>query len=360
MRRFLIQVLAVAGAMPALACAQTLERRVQNAPAGAVSFTYAARSGVCGNGRSYFRMDDGGWHGSWSDGMPSEPCVPGPVRVMVHRAGSEIVKLDVFVGPVSADSGTALGAVSARDAAAYLLQLAAKLEGRPAREAMLPAMLADSATVTPALAALAKDVDRSREVRRTAISWLVRRRAESGGIGAGAADKLLDQLVRDRTEGESVRSAALSSVGRSEAAEGVPALIAYAGSDDAWLSRKAFSMLANGGDPRARAFLRAQVKRDDLGEEQRAEAIRGLGSEYGSGADLALLREVYPKLNSDRERESLISTVANAGGRVNIDWLLELAKSPTESVQRRRRVLSQLGRVDDARVKEALKAMVER
>ena len=360
MRSIIRHVLAITLAIPAVACGQGLAGRVQSAPDGAVSFTYAARAGVCGNGRTFFRMEDGGFHGSWSDGMSTEACTTGPVRVVLARAGREILKLDVYVGPVATDSVRSLGMVGARDAAAFLLQLAGKLDGRPARDAILPALLADSATVTPTLAALARDADRSREVRRSAINWLARRRTEPGGLGASGVEKLLDQIVRDRGESEAVRSQALSSLGRGEVAEGVPALIAYAGTDDQWLSRKSFGMLANGGDPRARAWIRSQVGRESLGEEQRVEAIRGLGSEYGTGADIALLRDLYPRLNSDRERETLISTVANAGGRANIDWLLELAKSPTESVQRRRRVLSQLGRVDDPRVREALKAMVER
>ncbi|MBI3790590.1 MAG: hypothetical protein HY275_06905 [Gemmatimonadetes bacterium] len=360
MTRMHWHVVTLALALPAVACGQGLAGRVQGAPDGPVSFTFSARSGTCGNGKTYFRVDDGSWHGSWSDGMPGDPCTPGPVRVVLQRAGKEIVKVETYVGPVAADSIRTLGAVPAREAAAYLMQLASKLDGRPAREAMLPAVLADSAAVTPALMSLAKDADRSREVRRSAISWLYRRRGEPGGVGASAIDRQLDQIVRDRNETESVRQSALGTVGRGDAAEGVAALITYAGSDDAWLARKAFGMLANGGDPRARAFIRSQVMRGDLAEEQRVEAIHGLGSEYGTGADIALLRDLYPKLNSDRERDAVISTVSNAGGRANVDWLLDLAKAPTETVQRRRRVLSQLGRVDDPRVKEALKAMVER
>ncbi len=360
MPRTMMHVMALALALPVAACAQGIDRKVSGAPDGTVSFHFASRAGVCGNGKSYLRIDDGSWHGSWNDGMPGDPCTAGPVRVVIERAGKEILKISAYAGPLVADSVRDLGVVPAREAAAYLLQLAAKLDGRPAREAIFPALLADSAAVTPALASLVRDVDRSREVRRTAISWLARRRAEPGGIGAAAADKLLDQLLRDRGETESVRSQALSSLGRTDVADGVPALITYAGSDDAWLSRKAFGMLANGGDPRARAFIRQQVQRTDLAEEQRVEAIHGLGGEYGTGSDLSALRELYGKLNSDRERDAVIATVANAGGRTNIDWLLEIARAPTESVQRRRRVLSQLGRVDDPRVREALRAMVER
>jgi hypothetical protein len=64
--------------------------------------------------------------------------------------------------------------VSARDAADYLLSLAARLDGKPARDAIMPAALADSAVVSPQLLAIARDQSRSREARRSALSWLGR------------------------------------------------------------------------------------------------------------------------------------------------------------------------------------------
>ena len=54
------------------------------------------------------------------------------------------------------------------------------------------------------------------------------------------------------------------------------------------------------------------------------------------------------------------ASLASAGGTENIHWLLGIAKSPTEPMQRRRRVLSQLGRLDDPRVRDALKDMIEK
>ena len=63
-----------------------------------------------------------------------------------------------------------------REAADYLLSLAATVDGRPGRDAIGPAMLADSATVTPQLLAIARDQSRARETRSSAINWLSRRR----------------------------------------------------------------------------------------------------------------------------------------------------------------------------------------
>ncbi|MEA3247034.1 MAG: HEAT repeat domain-containing protein, partial [Gemmatimonadota bacterium] len=229
---------------------------------------------------------------------------------------------------------------------------------RPAREAITPATLADSAPVAAALLAIARDKSRSRDVRRSALSWASRRRDEPGGPGAAAIARALNEIVRDREEGESIRQHALSTISSFNRGEGIPTLVAFAADGDAWVATQAIRTLARSGDPRARAFTRDAVKRDDLPDDVRPEVIRGLGGDYATGADYQLLRDLYSKLNADRDRDAVIGVLANAGGRENTDWLLSLARSPTETVGRRRRVISALAKLDDLRVTAALKDLV--
>jgi hypothetical protein len=356
---------AVIGAVAASPCAgQSLERRVAGAGDAPVQFHFAARDGVCGNGKSYFRTEEDNWYGTYSsnDGMRMDPCMTGPVRVVITRAGKDIVRVETFVGPLAAtpDAPPAqeLGAVPAKEAVAYLLNVAATTDGRPARDALTPAMLGDSSVVTPTLLQIAKDQSRSRDIRRSAINWLARRRDEKGGIGASGIAKALDQLVRDRAESETIRQQALGTISRFDRGEGIPTLMGFAGDADKWLARQAFQTLARSGDPRARQFVRDQVKRADLDEDTRVEVIRGIGDDYSTGADMKLLRDLYPTVNSDKERDAIMSTVATAGGSENAAWLLDIANSKTESVNRRRRAVSLLARYDDARVKEALKGLI--
>ncbi|MDX2262576.1 MAG: HEAT repeat domain-containing protein [Gemmatimonadales bacterium] len=343
---------------------QGLDRRVAGAPEGNVQFHFAARPGVCGNGAGLLRTGDGSsYYTSFaSDVGQAESCTAGPVRVVVVRIGREIVKFETFAGPLAAtpESGADLGPVPARDAAAWLLAQATALEGRPAREAILPAMLADSAVVTPTLATIARDTERSRDLRRSAISWLARRRAEPGGIGHAAAARLLDDLVRDRSENESIRSTALSTIASLDRGEGVSAMIGFAAESDPWLSRQAWASLARSGDPRARQFTREGVRRTELGDDLRVLAIQGIGGEYATGADYRLLRELYSSLDSDRTRDAVVNALGTAGGRDNVNWLLTLAESKTEPAARRRRVVSLLGRLDEPRIREALRGMAER
>ena len=56
------------------ACAQTLDRRVSGAPDGNVTFHFAARTGVCGDGRSYVRADNDMWSGTYGDMSTSGQC----------------------------------------------------------------------------------------------------------------------------------------------------------------------------------------------------------------------------------------------------------------------------------------------
>ena len=156
--------------------AQSLADRVAGAADARVQFTFAAKSDVCGNGRSFIQISGNTWYGSWSEGDRRETCAAGPVRVVLDRAGRQIISIASFVGPIpEATPGvTDLGRVRARDAAEYLLGLAERAEGRVSRDAVLPAMLADSVDLMPRLLVLARNQSAARETRRTAISWLAR------------------------------------------------------------------------------------------------------------------------------------------------------------------------------------------
>ncbi len=348
--------------LAACAGAQTVNRLVSAAGDGTLQFHFAARQGVCGNGRSFFRASEAGYYSTYTNGSNDESCTAGPIRAVIVRSGREIVKIETYAGPLSTepDGGMDLGAVPAADAASYLLGLAMSLEGRPAREAMLPAMLADSAVVTPQLTQLVRDQARSRDIRGSALSWLARRRGETGGVGAPVAQRTLETIVHDQNEGEGIRSQALSMLGNLDRGEGIPLLIALSGDSDGWVSRQAFAAIARSGDPRARQFVRQAIHRSELPEESRAAAIRGIGNEYAVAGDYKLLRDLYPSVNSDPERSAIISSIATAGGSENVNWLLSLAKSPTEPAQRRRQAVNALSRNDDPRVKDALKGLIEK
>ena len=356
---------------PTAGRAQNLAQRVASAPDGAVQFTYAARPGVCGNGRSYYSINGSMWFGSVNDNvMRSEPCQPGPVRVVLGRAGKEIVDVNVYVGPAQSSPGVAdLGTVPAREAADYLVSIAAKADGRPGRDAITPAMLADSAVVTPQLLAIARDQSRARETRSSAINWLSRASDERGGVAPAQLAKALGDMARDENDNQQVRQSALRVLSRQENGEGIPALIEISRTtQDVWLGKQALSTLAQSGDPRARTYLRSAVQRDDLNDEMRVAAIRGIGHDYATSQDAEFLRGLYAKLPSEKTKEAVLSSLGEMGGTANAKWLMTIAANNDEPVRLRRRAvqlseragtsiadLAQLyDRVDDPQMKEAI------
>ena len=357
--------------LPACLGAQNLAQRVASAPDGAVQFTFAARPGVCGNGRSYYSINGSMWFGSMNDNvLRSDPCQPGPVRVVLGRAGKDVVDVNTYVGPAQSSPGvTDLGAVSARDAADYLLSLAARVDGRPGRDAITPAMLADSSTVTPQLLAIARDRSRARETRSSAISWLNRAADEQGGVSASQLGKALGEMARDEDDNQHVRQTALNVLSRQDNGEGIPALIEISrGTQDIWLGKQALSALARSGDPRARTYLRTAVQRDDLNDDMRVAAIRGIGREYATSQDADFLRGLYAKLPSEKTKMAVLESLGEMGGSANARWLMTVAADNNETLRVRRRAIqltdragtpvaeiAQLyDRVDDPQMKDAI------
>ncbi|MDE3053089.1 MAG: HEAT repeat domain-containing protein [Gemmatimonadota bacterium] len=335
-RRYLAAALAGLGAViPSGAGAQSLADRVAHAAGERVQFSYATRPGVCGDGRAYVHVGDDGvneFYGSYG-GFTAEPCVHGPARVVLDRADGEIVALRVYVGPPASDGATDLGAVAARDAAGYLLQLASSAQGAVARNALLPAMLADSVDNQSALATIARDRARAQDVRRAAIAWLGR-----DATDAGQAVRTLIAIANDDADGRSVRQSALSALARAPDGAGIQTLIRLAGdSTGGWLGRTALQVVAASGDPRSRDFLRGLVRAAALPDQALAVAIRSFGSQYASAADVAVIRDGWPKLAGDRAQGAAIAAAAQFGGAENVRWLMALAgdMGTTSSVRRR-------------------------
>jgi HEAT repeat protein len=328
---------------------QSLASRINAAPAGHVEFTFSARPGVCGNGRTYIQTAPGNFSGSINTSMAetlrTDPCEPGPVRVLVDRAGREIISVQTYVGPVRGLlTGTDLGRVAPQQAADYLLDLAARSEGRVGRDAIFPATLADSAEISAGLVAIARNQALPRETRSSALSYVGRSSERMATVPSNVVQTLL-QVARDESDNVAVRKQALSVLGRLEHGAGVPPLTDLAGqTQSVWMAREAMNVLASSGDPRARTFLRSALQREDLSEEALAIAIRALGQRYSTRQDAELLRSVYPRLHSDRTRDAVLAAVADVGGADNVRWLIDLARRETETSARARKALDHAAR----------------
>lgn len=268
---------AVSGALLLLAAApaaaQTLEQRIARAPEGTVRFSYAARPGVYGNGRNIIAWDckdgSGRCRSQQIDGDLSDvdrddwasACDSGPVRIAMTVRGGAVTDLRAYVGGEwrTGAGGTDLGTVGAREAAAYLLKVAASAStvGRAAEKAIFPAMLADSAapTIWRDLLGMARDTALTRKVRRSAVFWV-------GQAAGDAATRGLTDLVDDGGADRDVREQAVFALSQRPREEGVPALIRIAKENgDPEIRRKAIFWLGQSEDPRALALFEELLTR---------------------------------------------------------------------------------------------------
>jgi HEAT repeat protein len=339
-RRFLIALAGLSALGPGLS-AQSLADRVAGAAQPRVQFTYASRADVCGNGRSFIQVSGNSWYGSFNDADRRDPCVAGPIRVLIDRAGREVVSISTFAGPApeASEGITDLGRVRARDAAEYLLGLAERAEGRVSRDAVFPAVLADSVDVSARLLAIARNQNSARETRRQAITWLGRPLDARARPVKDVADAFV-QIARDEDDNQSVRQHALRTLARLEHGAGTAALMELArDSQRSWMAREALTSLTSSGDPRARQHLRDVVRRAELPDDVLAAAIRGLGGEYATGEDTKILRDTYAKLPGEKSKEAAVTSIAAFGGTENVRWLLALARDSNQPIATRRRAV---------------------
>jgi HEAT repeat protein len=328
-------------ALAATSAAQNLEGRVSSAGDGLLQFNYPAREGVCGNGKTFISIGGNSWYGTVNDATRNETCTTGPVRVVMNQASGQIVSIETFVGPVQTEPGVNdLGAVPASEAAQYLLGIAARADGKPSRDAIFPATLAEGAQLADGLLAIGRDRSRPRETRRQAISY-AGREVERGNAPAQRVTGELVRIATDDTDNSDVRSRAVSTLAGLDRGEGIPSLIELSRSaNDPWLGSQAMRSLARSGDPRAREYLRTALRGGGLNDDVAATAIRGMGGSYATASDASFLRDIYPTLQGEKAKSAVFSALAEIGGADNRTWLLARVRDADATSDDRRRALS--------------------
>ena len=239
----------MAGQLPAQ---QPLAARVAAVRNGAVQFEFAARDGVCGDGRSYIRVA-GSMIGAFNSSANAADCKPGPVRVLLQLRDAMITSLREFAGPVPpANSGvTELGEVSPVDGANYLLALAeSDADARVANRAVFPAVLGRDVVAWPALLRIAKaERDADRRGKHDATFWLAQYAAAklTGSDSPFAAND-----DRERGEDETLKEHAVFALAQLRHGEGIEPLIQVARTNtNAAVRARAIFWLGESGDRRA-------------------------------------------------------------------------------------------------------------
>lgn len=247
------------------AAAQSVERRVGDAPDGDVRLTYAAKQAVCGDGYMIYMGDEAisfqGFssmsinRGDRRDDVILDVCgrpTAHTVRVVLSVSSHAVRGVRVYVGGewhAAAGPTADLGTVRSAEAAAYLVSVVGKDSPEGTTQAMLAAVIADSASVWPQLLALAKDGNRSRELRNAALRWLAAAAGDSAARG-------LNQMIADSNGDRDVRQRAVYALAELPRDTAIPLLIDVARTNkDPALRRAAFNALGRTGDPRAIALI---------------------------------------------------------------------------------------------------------
>lgn len=250
-----IATLLIAGPLQA----QSLASRVAAVEDGAVTFHYAARPGVCGDGEHFIRTGRSSYHGSWSSKRAMEPCIFGPVQVRLTLEDGAVHRVETWVGPLRSRDARDLGEVSAAEAARYLMTIAERGTGRASTKAIFPAVLADSATVWPALFAIARDTDtRSRSTRQDALFWLSR---FASGAVAGRPNQPFAEDDEAPSEDDDLKRHAVFVLSQLPRDEGIPRLLEIARSNPNQSVRShALFWLGQSGDPRALSLFESVLR----------------------------------------------------------------------------------------------------
>jgi hypothetical protein len=230
---------------------QSIADRIGDAEDGKVRMSYAARAGVCGDGRHSVSFDGGrGWDlRLGKHDRDWEPvCEYGPVRVVLKVRDRRVTEVDSYVGgrwTAPTRSTVDLGTVSAPEASRYFLDLARSAEGDVGAEALFPAMVADSVTVWPELLEMARDRNLRESTRKSATFWLSQE-------AAAAATDGLAEIAEDEQGDRDIRMAAVFGLSQRPRDEGVPILIRIATTnDDPEIRKQALFWLGQSDDPRA-------------------------------------------------------------------------------------------------------------
>lgn len=226
------------------AAAQGVTTLVRQADDGFVRMTFAARPGLCRDGKRY-SGDNRSPHWQGDDG-----CDDGPVHLLLNKTAGDITRVRAYVGgrwrPLT-DNTTDLGRVSAPDAARFLLELArTSAEGH---RAIMPATLADSIAVWPSLLEIARDPALNDRTKREALQWL--------GMLAG------ERLARDESADpeQEWRRQAVFALSQLPKDEGIPRLIDVARSHRfEYMKRLALFWLGQSGDSRALPVMEAAFR----------------------------------------------------------------------------------------------------
>ena len=322
-----------------------LARRITSASDGLVKMRYAARPGICGDGRTFIADNTSGSRGYdvwFAEGMNftsasgdfTSKCAEGPVRLMLVVRDHRVIAVQPFVGPSSPATerpGTDLGVVSTADISRYLLDFAATGREDEARNAMLAASIADSVRIAQRLAAMARNKSLATNVREGALKWVgrvARRENDTDAI------RVARTITEDRDDNATVRERAIRVIGDDDG-DAVYLRSLYPRLDETALRERVVRVVAENGTRADMDWIRGIATNKSERVSIRERAVRVLAE----AGDSRSLRQLYDQLDEATLRERVIRSVADAGGADGMTWLRAIVRDTREQSSLRERAV---------------------
>jgi HEAT repeat protein/TolA-binding protein len=208
-------------------------------------------------------------------------------------------------------------------------------------EALSAIASSDMTTATPMLRnVLAKRDPCTLELRRSALRILTRRQDSSATNAAISVAKNNEETLELRIDAVN----ALSRLPGENAFATLEELLRT--SNEREIQRAAVRALSNTENTKARSSVRAIIERNDVSEELRTEALSSFSKERNSPEDAAYLRSLFPRMQSERLKSSVLSAISRMGGAENDQFLLGVARNTGESAETRSVAISRLNRTN--------------
>jgi HEAT repeat protein len=325
-----------------------LARRITSAPDGLVKMRYAARPGICGDGRTFIADNATGSRGYdvwFAEGMNftnasgdfASKCAEGPVRLMLVVRDHRVIAVQPFVGPSSPATeraGTDLGVVSTADISRYLLDFATTGREDESRNAMLAASIADSVRIAGRLATMARNKSLVTSVREGALKWVGRVGRRENDTDAIRVARI---IAEDKDDDVTVRERAFRVIGEDENdAAFLRAL--YPRLDEATLRERVVRVVAENGTRSDMDWIRGIATNKSERLSIRERAVRMLAE----AGDSRSLRQLYDQLEEPSLRERVIRVMADVGDGEGKRWLREIVERTSESSAVRERAIRSL------------------
>jgi HEAT repeat protein len=339
--------------VPPVAVQGDLARRVNAAPDGLVKMQYAARPGICGDGRTFIADNTTGSRGydvwflegmnfTTSTGDFTSRCAEGPVRLMLVVRDHRVIAVQPFVGPSSPATerpGTELGVVSASDVSRYLLDLAASGREDVARNGILAASIADSVRIAARLATMARNKSLASSVRESALKWV-------GRVGRREDDRDAIRVARtiaeDNDDDINVRERAIRVIGEDDNDSAYLRSL-FPRLDEPTLRERIVRVVAENGTRSDMDWIRGIATNKNERVSIRERAVRVLAD----AGDSRSLRELYTQLDDATLRERVIRVMADIGDGETKRWLRDIVERSSESAAVRERAIRSLADAGD-------------